>query len=75
MLRGSSGFYTYAIFEHLDEWPAFNIDNIRMAFKLNKDKYIKLLPHSFVIRLRLCLKLRCYKTINIHSIAAVGWNY
>lgn len=51
MLHGSSGFYTYAIFEHLGEWPAFNIDNIRMAFKLNKDKYIKLLPHSFVIRL------------------------
>ncbi|KAL5844536.1 hypothetical protein ACOSQ3_010590 [Xanthoceras sorbifolium] len=39
MLRGSSGFYTYAIFEHLAEWPAFNIDNIRMAFKLNKDKF------------------------------------
>ncbi|XP_024038945.1 probable rhamnogalacturonate lyase B isoform X3 [Citrus clementina] len=39
MLHGSSGFYTYAIFEHLGEWPAFNIDNIRMAFKLNKDKF------------------------------------
>ncbi|KAK4850741.1 hypothetical protein QYF36_009409 [Acer negundo] len=39
MLRGSSGFYTYAIFERLAEWPAFNIDNIRMAFKLNKDKF------------------------------------
>ncbi|KAJ4701496.1 Rhamnogalacturonate lyase family protein [Melia azedarach] len=39
MLRGSSGFYTYAIFEHLDRLPDFNIDNIRMAFKLNKDKF------------------------------------
>lgn len=47
MLHGSSGFYTYAIFEHLGEWPAFNIDNIRMAFKLNKDKYEKLLPQFF----------------------------
>ncbi|XP_044476132.1 probable rhamnogalacturonate lyase B isoform X2 [Mangifera indica] len=39
MLRGSSGFYTYAIFEHLDDWPPFNIDNIRMAFKLNQDNF------------------------------------
>ncbi|KAJ0085757.1 hypothetical protein Patl1_08699 [Pistacia atlantica] len=38
MLRGSSGFYSYAIFEYLDDWPPFNIDNIRMAFKLNQDK-------------------------------------
>ena len=39
MLRNSSGFYSYAIFEHLKEWPAFNIPQIRMVFKLKKDKY------------------------------------
>ncbi|KAK7311716.1 hypothetical protein RJT34_10024 [Clitoria ternatea] len=39
MLRGSSGFYMYAIYEHLKEWPAFDIDNTRIAFKLRKDKF------------------------------------
>ncbi|XP_004501130.1 uncharacterized protein [Cicer arietinum] len=39
MLRGSSGFYTYAIYEHLKEWPAFDIDNTRVAFKPRKDKF------------------------------------
>ncbi|KHN39967.1 hypothetical protein glysoja_009344 [Glycine soja] len=39
MLRNSSGFYSYAIFEHLAEWPAFNIPQIRIVYKLRKDKY------------------------------------
>lgn len=39
MLRGSSGFYSYAIYEHLADWPAFNLDETRIAFKLRKDKY------------------------------------
>ncbi|XP_057434879.1 probable rhamnogalacturonate lyase B isoform X2 [Lotus japonicus] len=39
MLSGSSGFYTYAIYEHLKEWPAFDLDNTRVAFKLRKDKF------------------------------------
>ncbi|XP_061372051.1 probable rhamnogalacturonate lyase B [Gastrolobium bilobum] len=39
LLRGSSGFYTYAIYEHLKEWPAFDLDNTRIAFKLRKDKF------------------------------------
>ncbi|KAG2698669.1 hypothetical protein I3760_07G160600 [Carya illinoinensis] len=39
MLRGSSGFYSYAIYEHLEEWPAFNIDNTRIAFKLREDMF------------------------------------
>jgi rhamnogalacturonan endolyase len=38
MLRGSSGFYTYAIYDHLKEWPAFDLDNTRVAFKPRKDK-------------------------------------
>nr|KYP72307.1 Rhamnogalacturonate lyase [Cajanus cajan] len=37
MLRDSSGFYSYAIFEHLVEWPAFNIPQIRIVYKLRKD--------------------------------------
>ncbi|KAL1310214.1 hypothetical protein HN51_052866 [Arachis hypogaea] len=39
MVSGSSGFYTYAIYEHLDEWPGFNLSNTRIAFKLRKDKF------------------------------------
>ncbi|CAL0319286.1 unnamed protein product [Lupinus luteus] len=39
LLRGSSGFYTYAIYEHLKEWPAFDLDNTRIVFKLRKDKF------------------------------------
>ncbi|CAN8294534.1 unnamed protein product [Cochlearia groenlandica] len=39
MQRNSSGFYTYAIFERLKRWPAVELDNIRLAFKLNKDKF------------------------------------
>nr|XP_010907787.1 probable rhamnogalacturonate lyase B [Elaeis guineensis] len=38
VLRGSSGFYTYATFEHLQGWPDFDIDEIRVTFKLRKDK-------------------------------------
>ncbi|KAJ0086597.1 hypothetical protein Patl1_08700 [Pistacia atlantica] len=39
MRSGSPGFYTYAIYEHLEGWPAFNIENVRIAFKLSKDKF------------------------------------
>ncbi|XP_061967377.1 uncharacterized protein LOC133691065 isoform X3 [Populus nigra] len=39
MLRGSSGFYTYAIYEHLRGWPAFDLDNTRIVFKLTKQKF------------------------------------
>ncbi|KAL3733040.1 hypothetical protein ACJRO7_022547 [Eucalyptus globulus] len=39
MLRGSSGFYTYAIYEHLAEWPTFTIGNTRTVLKLRKDKF------------------------------------
>ncbi|KAK1276221.1 hypothetical protein QJS04_geneDACA005768 [Acorus gramineus] len=39
MLRGTSGFYTYAIYEHLQGWPDFNLGETRVAFKLRKDKF------------------------------------
>ncbi|XP_022880567.1 probable rhamnogalacturonate lyase B [Olea europaea var. sylvestris] len=41
LLRGCSGFYTYAIYEHVGspEWPAFSIGETRIAFKLRKDSY------------------------------------
>ncbi|KAL7085417.1 hypothetical protein ACP275_14G280900 [Erythranthe tilingii] len=39
MLRGASGFYTYAIYEHLEGWPGFNLDETRTVFKLSKDKF------------------------------------
>ncbi|KAJ4962148.1 hypothetical protein NE237_022087 [Protea cynaroides] len=39
MLPGPSGFYTYAIYEHLEGWPDFNMDNTRIAFKLRRDLF------------------------------------
>ncbi|XP_004287408.1 PREDICTED: probable rhamnogalacturonate lyase B [Fragaria vesca subsp. vesca] len=39
MLRNSSGFYSYAIYEHLKEWPPFNLPQTRITFKLRKDKF------------------------------------
>ncbi|TKW25456.1 hypothetical protein SEVIR_3G121000v4 [Setaria viridis] len=39
MLRDSSGFYCYAIFEHAREHPALNISVARLAFKLNAAKF------------------------------------
>ncbi|KAL4558971.1 hypothetical protein LXL04_031097 [Taraxacum kok-saghyz] len=40
-LRGCSGFYTYAIYEHVgsQEWQAFSLAETRVAFKLRKDKF------------------------------------
>ncbi|GKB78956.1 probable rhamnogalacturonate lyase B, partial [Tanacetum coccineum] len=38
LLRGSSGFYSYAIYEHMEGRPGFNLDETRIAFKLRKDK-------------------------------------
>lgn len=38
VLRGSSGFYSYSIYEHLKEWPGFSLGETRIAFKLRKDK-------------------------------------
>ncbi|XAR73519.1 Rhamnogalacturonan endolyase [Bertholletia excelsa] len=35
MLRGSSGFYTYAIFDRPAGWPALAIDEARVAFKIH----------------------------------------
>ncbi|XP_020530602.1 probable rhamnogalacturonate lyase B isoform X1 [Amborella trichopoda] len=39
LLRGCSGFYTYAIYEHLEGWPAFYLSQTRIVFKLRKDKF------------------------------------
>ncbi|CAN6584240.1 unnamed protein product [Malus baccata var. baccata] len=39
MLRNSSGFYSYAIYEHLKEWPPFNLPQTRIVFKLRKEKF------------------------------------
>lgn len=35
MLRGSSGFYCYAILEHASGYPALSVAEARIAFKLN----------------------------------------
>ncbi|XP_011098603.1 probable rhamnogalacturonate lyase B isoform X3 [Sesamum indicum] len=39
MLRGSTGFYSYAIFEHSEDFPGFNLNTTRIAFMLRKDKF------------------------------------
>ncbi|KAJ0984372.1 hypothetical protein J5N97_002728 [Dioscorea zingiberensis] len=39
VLRGSSGFYAYAIYEHKQDWPGFELQQTRMAFKLNEDMF------------------------------------
>ncbi|KAI3832437.1 hypothetical protein MKX03_020671 [Papaver bracteatum] len=39
MLKGSSGFYTYCIYEHLNGFPDFNLNGTRVVFKLRKDKF------------------------------------
>lgn len=39
VLRGSSGFYTYGIYEHKEGWPDFGIGETRVAFKLRNDKF------------------------------------
>lgn len=36
MLRGSSGFYSYGIFEHLKGWPSLILEEARIAFKLKR---------------------------------------
>lgn len=40
-MRGVSGFYAYAIFEHLEGWPALRICEARIAFKLQPKMYEK----------------------------------
>ncbi|KAL3840492.1 hypothetical protein ACJIZ3_025083 [Penstemon smallii] len=39
MLRDSSGFYSYAIYEHKEDMPALNLNETRMAFMLNIKKF------------------------------------
>lgn len=39
VLRGSSGFYTYGIYEHKEGWPDFGLGETRVAFKLQKDMF------------------------------------
>ncbi|KAF9605278.1 hypothetical protein IFM89_015894 [Coptis chinensis] len=39
MLRGTSGFYSYAIYDHLQDWPGFRMAETRIVFKLRKDKF------------------------------------
>ncbi|KAE8820605.1 rhamnogalacturonate lyase B-like [Hordeum vulgare] len=35
MLRGGSVFYCYAIFEHAGDWPAIDVSEARLVFKLD----------------------------------------
>ena len=39
MLKGSSGFYSYAVLEHAADTPAIDISVARLAFKLNTDMF------------------------------------
>ncbi|KAG8642790.1 rhamnogalacturonate lyase B [Manihot esculenta] len=42
--RGSSGIYMYTTLERLEGWPDFDMDQIRIVFKLRSDKF-----HTMVI--------------------------
>ncbi|XP_038882453.1 probable rhamnogalacturonate lyase B [Benincasa hispida] len=37
--RGDYGFYSYGIFERLDGWPQIDVDQIRIVYKLQGDKF------------------------------------
>ncbi|KAG9440116.1 hypothetical protein H6P81_020281 [Aristolochia fimbriata] len=39
MLRGSSGFYAYAMYERFQGWPGFRLHQTRFTFKLREDKF------------------------------------
>lgn len=39
MLAGSSGFYSYAIYEHGEDMPPFSLNEARLVFMLNIEKY------------------------------------
>ncbi|KAM3289660.1 putative rhamnogalacturonate lyase B isoform X1 [Capsicum chacoense] len=39
VFRDVPGFYSYAIFEHTKDMPAFNLNTTRIAFMLNKEKF------------------------------------
>lgn len=39
LIRGNYGFYSYAIYEHMDGWADFNLIQTRIAFKLRKDRF------------------------------------
>ncbi|KAL6518615.1 hypothetical protein OROGR_019117 [Orobanche gracilis] len=39
MIRGCSGFYSYAIFERLDGWPDVNLSQGRIVFKLQHNLF------------------------------------
>ncbi|KAL5714696.1 rhamnogalacturonan endolyase [Ranunculus cassubicifolius] len=39
VLRGCPGLYSYAIYEHLEGWPDFDLAQTRIVFKLDKDKF------------------------------------
>lgn len=47
MLRGSSGFYSYAIYQRDETMPAFNLNEARIAFMLNKEKYVYTIFHVY----------------------------
>ncbi|KAF5178227.1 Rhamnogalacturonate lyase, partial [Thalictrum thalictroides] len=39
LLHGIPGLYSYAIYEHLEGWPDFDLTQTRIVFKLSKDKF------------------------------------
>ncbi|CAN6679844.1 unnamed protein product [Malus baccata var. baccata] len=39
MQRGRAGFYAYSIFERPEGWPEVDIDQIRIVYKLQQDKF------------------------------------
>lgn len=57
MLRGSPGFYSYAVLERLKGWPSFIIQEGRIVFKLHSNKYYLRLKYLILRTLNLMLFL------------------
>ncbi|CAI9110031.1 OLC1v1009991C1 [Oldenlandia corymbosa var. corymbosa] len=60
LMRGMSGFYSYAIYERLKGWPALNIFQTRLTFKLDKTR-------GSPTRSTTCIQRSCFVDKSIQS--------
>ncbi|KAG6555402.1 hypothetical protein Mapa_002629 [Marchantia paleacea] len=47
LVRGHSGFYTYAIYSRSSGWPDFDLGQTRVCFKLRETEYCAFHTHSY----------------------------
>ena len=56
----TSGIYTYGIFERQPEWPEVEMAQIRVAFKLNPDRYFICFHYKRIDDIVICLNNKVY---------------